>query len=193
MNVDLAEEIRRAARSTAAQWPGVIDADDVEQQTWMRLLEAPTYRNDLEKMDEGERKNALHWIGHQIALGERDDYDLFAGQWHYSTNEVRQLLGEGVLTVERKRPRPEYVDLDEAFDALDEHHAETLWRAYASKDLDRSTGAARKGLQRAVDALTDGMNHVYRNRVSSYAEGPGSRQALSNAQAQALTARQWGP
>ena len=37
--IEYQDDITRAARITAAKWPGVIDADDAEQEIWTQLLD----------------------------------------------------------------------------------------------------------------------------------------------------------
>jgi DNA-directed RNA polymerase specialized sigma24 family protein len=188
----LADDVRRAARAVATEWPGTISAEEVEQEIYLRLLEAP---DDIEKflrdMTERERFGALRNIGHRVAASERADYDVFRGNYRYSVGEVRDLLKGGVLAKERKDIQAERLDVDEALARISPRRRAIVWSEYVTGDYDKTEGAARKELTRAVDSLTDAMNKVYRNRQADYVSGPGSRRAVSNTHAQAITSNAW--
>jgi len=96
----LIRHIRNVSRNVAFGWPGVVDEEDLEQMIRVRILEAgPKYYNSLLEMDKAARETLLAKIGHQIATQERDDYELFTGNYKYSWDEMDHLLEkEGVLS-----------------------------------------------------------------------------------------------
>lgn len=187
---DLHAEVLSAARITARRWQGVIDADDAEQEIWVRLLESD-YIDRLSDMDKPARGYVLRRIGHQVAGRYRDDYEVFSGQVFYSTDEVRALLAKGLLD----RPpdeldtasdtMSEWLDLHEATEQLrDQHpsHADIIAARYVVGDYEPGP-AGGKPLTLAVDALTREMNRIHRRRWAPHEDGPGSRRAVSNAAA----------
>lgn len=93
---ELHDEIRRAARSAARKWVGVIDAEDLEQEVWIRLLDHDYFDRWVE-MDPLARRRVLRIIANQIASGERESYAVFTGQVYYGSDEVRSLLESGAL------------------------------------------------------------------------------------------------
>src|SRR5690606_24191413 len=98
-------------------WPGIIDEDDAEQEIWTRLIEAGEHTQVL--LSEMEKRNRLASpveIGHQIAARERDDVEVFRGNYFYGTQHVRRLLkDENLLKFEGDRPdsisHTEWIDL----------------------------------------------------------------------------------
>lgn len=192
--LDAESEIRSAGRITARRWDGVIEADDVEQEIWVRLLEAD-YLDRLAAMEKPARGAVLRRIGQQIAVQERDDYEVFSGQVYYGTDEVRDLLGRGLLARRRDDLDPssetltEWLDLHGATDTLRQAnpaHACLLGSRYLlGEDV-----PDRKELTRAIDGLTREMNRSRRRWAESHGDGPGSRRAVPNGTAQAITARE---
>jgi hypothetical protein len=196
-DADLNAEVRSAARYTAQKWADVIETDDAEQEIWLRLLEND-YTDRVSDMEKPARATVLRKIGQQIASQYRDDYEVFSGQVTYSTDDVRLLLGAGLIDRERealdthRETLSGWLDLHEGAQSLRDRNqsfAEIIWRRYVDgAELD-ATG--RKALTRAVDALTREMNRVNTRRYAGHAEGPGTRQVLTNATARVVTARQY--
>lgn len=184
--VDLPDEVRRAGHTTARKWPGVIDADDAEQEIWLRLLEK-NYIERVSEMEPAARAHVLGRIGSQAASGYRDDYEVFSGNLSYGTDEVRALLRSGLLARQRVELDPssetltEFLDLHEGAQALRDRapqYAETLGKVFLLREEPKHSMETT----RAVDALTVEMNRVSRRRLVEH-DGPGGRQAMSNDQA----------
>lgn len=205
----LKTDIARAAKSVALHWPGTVDADDTEQELWAHLLERPgTVEKILDEMDDRQRYNAVVRIGHQIASQARDDYDAFTGNYRYGVGEVKALLEDGVLSEDRtdlsvqtvsggvvndnlsaefESFTAENLDVHLAFQALTTRQQDLLrFRYVENRNLD---SAERSAVSRAVGALTDGMNKVFRTRGLAYADGPGTRRSRTNASAIAITGK----
>jgi DNA-directed RNA polymerase specialized sigma24 family protein len=97
----IADDVSKAARKTAREWAGVIDAEDAEQEIWLRVLEAgKDYADQLADMDEAARTSVLNTIGQQVASRYRNEYEGFSGNYIYGTEEVRDLLKGGALLAE---------------------------------------------------------------------------------------------
>jgi len=166
----LVRPVKTAAKIVASQWPGVIEADDVEQEIWIYLVESPgSALKALEANTPKARARFLTRIGHQRASKARAAYDYFRGAYKYSVKEVKDLLASGGLSSDNQdRVRVEYTDLHEAFRALqdrNEGQAAALTRRYLLTES-METNADQKVLQRAVESLTDEMNRS--NRINRY-------------------------
>lgn len=181
--IAIRENIERAAQKVAREWAGVIEPDDVVQEIALRLLEK-NYATTVAELSEDEQYATLVKIGKQIASQYRSDYDHFSGNFIYSTNEVRALLGSGALEDQDTEYSPEYHDLREAYTRLPSRHANVLDRRF----LFGEEVEYRAQVSRAIDALTAEMNRNGRQEETH--EGPGARKALSNAAAAALSHRQ---
>lgn len=184
----LAPLVQQAAFTVAGKWPGIIkDPRDLQQDIWVRLLEAGQHTIDvLMSMDRNNQLVTLRDIGHQLAAKERDDYDLFSGNWTYSTKDVRDLLKNGGLFATPEVPgdltHSVVVDLRGGYEKLvkkNAAYAETLTQTFVHENVDSTTNG-RKALQRAVDALAIEMNRYRRGREEAHTGGPGSRTVMSN-------------
>lgn len=185
----LSKPVRNAARTTAEEWPGVVEADDMEQDIWVRLLESPGSAEKLADMNDRDRKVSLNKIGRQIAAEQRSSYELFSAQVHYSTDDVREMLEAGALVGEGFMSDDERIDFEVAAHELKEstpHFIESLWDHYELGELDMKSSTNRGRIMRAVNRLTDYINSTTKIRNDDY-EGPGSRKAVSNATAQILS------
>lgn len=193
----LAKAVHYAARATQDEWPGVVEADDVEQDIWVRLLESPGSAERLADMNDRDRKVSLNKIGRQLAIEERSSYEWFSAQVHYSTDDVREMLEAGALVNEGFNGEDERMDFGEAVISLREANpifVSALWDRYEETeetrtfDLDSSTNRDR--IARAVRKLTNYMNGSQKTRNENYT-GPGSRKAISNDDARYITDNVW--
>ncbi|WP_457602212.1 hypothetical protein [Mycobacterium intracellulare] len=191
---ELAPVIRRAAKSVAFQWPGVVEADDVEQSIHLRLLESGGSVSRILEMDERARYRAIVGIGHQIASQERTDYDHFKGSYTYSVAEIKGLLKMGILT---ETPPPhfkaELIDMEMALASMVEkrgQYVDAIHVRYVD-EITPKTKSEEDALRRGLTALADAMNKVARNRHEKRDDGPGTRQVLTRAQALDLSASEW--
>lgn len=190
--LDIMRDIERAAKHIELEWPTVINADDAAQEIIVRLLEKK-YATEVREMDPKPRKQVLHKIGQQIASEHRADFDYFSGNYRYSTGEVRAKLESGVLTDLEYEPgddefsmeiSDDAIDIKRAFDQLDESKQEILLDRFA-RGVESTW---RKSVTRAVDSLTQEMNRNVRRDDFEH-DGPGSRTAISNHQAQEVIRR----
>lgn len=216
----LESDVKTAARTTAREWEGMIDADDAEQEVWVRLLESPSSMTEILGMDKPARVSALTRIGRQIGSQYRDDYGYFSGNYSYGTEEVREMLDRGALDSEETSGdfgagmpplwelplniigKLERTDTETATERVDlvlgvrglrdskSPYYAEIINRYVY-DITPQDGGARKQLTRAVDALTNEMNRVNTRRKAGYEQGPGTRKVMTNAEAQKLTRNEY--
>lgn len=213
----LEPDVKTAAKTTAREWDGIIETDDAEQEIWVRLLESPSSLAEISGMDQAARVSALTRIGRQIGSGYRDDYGYFSGNYQYSANEVREMLDRGALEANPTDgdfgsdmpPIWEYeasiiqqferTDTETATQRIDLALGMRGLRDAASPYFAIIVNKFRNGIgpdhwkttTRAVDALTHEMNRVNTRRKANYEQGPGTRKAMSNDQAQKLTRNEY--
>lgn len=192
--VDLMPVIKRAAKSVAFQWPGVIEADDVEQGIHLRLLESPGSVSKIYEMEDRAQYRAIVGIGHQLASQERADYDYYKGSYRYSVVEVRKLLNDGALLEPPEGFNEAMVDLELALAGLRDEKPQ-YWDALLSRYQDGKSTADDKqyenALRNGLTALVDEMNAINRRRFSERDDGPGSRKVISNSQARHISQMQY--
>ncbi|QHB41234.1 hypothetical protein SEA_CHUPACABRA_51 [Mycobacterium phage Chupacabra] len=211
---ELLPVIKRAARSVAYQWPGVVEADDVEQSICVRLLESEGSVEKIRAMDQMATYRAIVGIGHQIASQERTDYAYYKGAYRYSVNEVKSLLSGGALKehdegvnaldyseekVSTGKTEPttlipvQVTDLRAALKLLAERNelqATALVKRYRLDEFPEGD-AAKSVLKRAHVALTDEMNRVRRTDHVTRDDGPGTRQPITREQARFQSKDAW--
>ncbi|WP_367137981.1 hypothetical protein [Saccharothrix sp. HUAS TT1] len=186
--VDLEADVNKAAGIVARSWPASIEAADIGQEIWLRLVESPDTHRRLALAE--ERVSALVHIGHQVAAELRSAHEVATGQYRYGTREVRGLLDSGALTDRQGLAQVERFDLSGGLELMAERHEEyhsVLWDYYVH-------GVApehRMKITRAVDALTECMNQIHLSSRYTDHQGPGARRATSNAAAQARTSRSY--
>jgi hypothetical protein len=184
---ELLETVKKAAKSVAFQWPGVIEADDVEQEIWVHLLERPgTVTKILDKMDDSAKYRAIVGIGHQIASKERNDYSYYSGNYKYSLADVKKILVEKILTSDEFHWNEAVSDIRESIVTLKTEYREAIAKRYVDGEVP-AQGAPAMELTRAIESLTDAMNSNARRKYAERDEGLGTRKVISNAQARAIT------
>lgn len=212
---ELYPEIQRAAKKIANEWSDVVEADDLTNDIVIRLLEGNKgYAVTLREMDIPQRTKTLNMIASQLASEARDTYEYFHGNFRYSLEEVRQLLRGGALFHvgqevvanrfnrsedgaggERLQPQgfkepkvrdqTENLDVGVCFRSLSENHQRVLVAAY----LTGSYSGHHQRVTEAEEALMHAMNRNFRTAKTNH-DGPGSRKAISNAQAAVINKRQ---
>lgn len=198
----LRPEVRIIADSLAVQWPG-IDRDDIEQEMMLALVERwhnLSKHEDARKVSLGLAKKA----GTQYCAGERHYYQMQTAEWIYTPSEVRALLAEFYTADawEDAPRKPEgsnqtlwgdgvsvpLMDVRDAIESLPEQAQAAILDAY-SGGVSPSTSAEKMRLSRAVDAITAILNRQVSRRFDhADHDGPGSRHAVPNGQARAMTA-----
>jgi hypothetical protein len=179
------EKVKKAARSVAS---GVnqVEADDVEQDIWVRLLEDNPYYTEL--CGQEDPFQSLKRIGKQEAYKQSSAYEHYSGQYTYTPGEVRGLLSEFLVDVSLEAIA-EHTDLVEGLLLLkgdNAAHFKVLVDKYVHGIEPKNTVYT----VRAVDKLVEHMNQVNKAARYSY-EGPGSRKVVSNSQAIARKDNSW--
>lgn len=212
---ELYPEIQRAAKKIANEWSDVVEADDLTNDIVIRLLEGNKgYAVTLREMEIPQRTKTLNMIASQLASEARDTYEYFHGNFRYSLEEVRQLLRGGALfhvgqeIVEshfskreeaggatdpnplgfkepKVRDQTENLDVEVCFWSLTDRHQRTL----VAKHYKGTYDGHPQDLARAEEALMHAMNRNFRVGKTNH-DGPGSRKAISNAQAAVINKRQ---
>ncbi|ANA86995.1 DNA binding protein [Gordonia phage Strosahl] len=180
----LGEDITKAAKSVAYQWPGIVEAEDIEQGIWEHILARPGAEARLMNSTPTGRYKAIVHFGHQIASQERTDYDHFSGNYRYSVDEVKKALVEfmpegpgvaGTATSEIK------LDIERSLFKLNDRYFDLVVRRYGEQESIRN-GADKEALSQAVASLTDLMNSSNKQQHADRTDGPGSRPKVTNAQ-----------
>ncbi|AGK87254.1 helix-turn-helix DNA-binding domain protein [Mycobacterium phage BuzzBuzz] len=210
----LSKPIRRAAKIVASQWPGVIEADDLEQTLYLKLLESPGTVDKALALEPKAKDRFLVRMGHQIASQERTDYAYYKGSYRYSLAEVKKLLKSGALkgleldpevqTYDSDGGKPQggeskppinaaVLDLRAALEALrgrNEAYADALVKRYLFDEF-AETKSEEDALRRGTEALTDEMNRVRRVEHVTRDDGPGTRQSVRRESARYVSKSQW--
>jgi|SRR5687768_1817210 len=181
---DFREKVKKAARSVSS---GInqIEADDVEQDIWVRLLEDTNYYDTLCAQEDPFQ--SLKRIGKQEAYKQNSALEYYSGNYTYSPGEVRGLLNEYLIDVTIEAIS-EHVDLVEGLLML-KTDAPGYFKAVIDKWVN-GTESNTSTTTKAVDKLSMLMNQVNKAARYSY-EGPGSRKVLTNSQAIARKDNSW--
>ncbi|AEJ93466.1 sigma-K factor [Mycobacterium phage Benedict] len=178
---ELEPVIRRAAKSVAFQWPGIVEQEDVEQEIWAHLLARESTLEKVKAMEKRAQYRAIVGIGHQIASQERTDYDHYKGSYTYAVEDVKNLLKRGVLTTKVDGFDAAVVDLMEGLEKLvvkTPQYVEAIISRYADGEVP-STKSAKHQLSRGLEALTKAMNQSARVQFATHDDGPGTRGQVS--------------
>ena len=151
-------EVEKVARRAVRDWPDVVEQEDLVQEIWVHILRSPATQESLTKMDDNDRYRTLHRIAQRIASKERDDFEVFTGNFRYSVGEVKELLVLGELAFQDRElgsswsvgsvgTTGEHSD-HTASSALDNLRQETV-----SKDLSSALESLRAANQDQYEAL----------------------------------------
>lgn len=214
----LKSEVEKAAKTVAFKWPNVVSEDDMQQGLYLFLLERPgVVEKLLTEFDDKNRLNAVVAIGHQIAGKERDDYEVFSGNFRYSVNEVKSLLEDRALHHESPElgsnwsVSKDFIQGGEFEDkvinkvasetdlrrgmkmlaAKNSKYAEVIERRYLRDEvIPQEESAEYKRLIRALTALTTEMNKSFKQHQKDH-DGPGSRKPVPAQKAHYKSKQNW--
>ncbi|MGW0245091.1 hypothetical protein ACWDYH_00475 [Nocardia goodfellowii] len=168
-NHELDKVIRRAANAVVYEWPNVIEADDLAQELWVKILESPATQDVLAEKTSREQMNLLARMGHRIASRYRNNNLRFSVQVRYSAEDIKDALTGRSLW-------PEIIDdITLGIDALRQRnagYADAIQRI-REPDSEAMTPADRKRRERAIEALTETTNAVVRQLFAAYTDEPG--------------------
>ena len=200
--LQFSSQVKKAARIVSLQWPGVMEADDVEQTIYMKLLESPGTIEKVKDLEPKARDRFLTRMGHQIASRERTEYAHYKGNYRYSVGEVKDLLKAGALNGleldpdvqsydsqgskpvggESKPPiKAEVLDLRAGLELLRDRN-----KSYHDAIITRylfDEQPNKDALSRGLKSLADEMNRVNRTAHVTRDDGPGTRGPITREQA----------
>ena len=191
--VELEATVKRASKVVALQWPGVVEADDIEQSIWLHLVENPGSVQSILAMEDKPAFRSVTRIGHRIAAQERMDYDYYKGSYRYSHNEIKSLLEDGIIAFPLASFSAERVDMLDALEEIAETYKAAILRRYVELDTKTSEdNSYHLALKRGLESLVDEMNKCHKRRYSERDDGPGTRKAESNIRTVDRTRREYG-
>lgn len=182
----LAPDIKAAARTVAYKWPTITTEEDMAQELALHFLERDGSLQKLLSMEVGERRASLVRVGHQIAAAERDDFEVFSGQYRYSVEDVKRALAKGVLQG-KSTFDVQAGDIVDAVEQLREktpQYLNALVSRYVHGIIPDRKGKGKDTLNHAVEALTLLMNRGVLTEEYEYENGGrhrSSRDGLSQA------------
>lgn len=171
--------VKKVARSTENRWNKMLDADDIEQDLWLFIMERPSVQEYLRTRSDGEIVNALKIQADNICSKERLDYEHFTGNFLYNPADVRDLLGR--MTQEERVLDDERIDFEIALEALRkeyEHYYDSIYSHYYM-GYEYEDRAEKERTYRAIDKLADLMNRKRSQRSAERTEGPGTRPKIT--------------
>lgn len=177
---EVAASVKAAARHAETRWNGVMEADDIEQELWMFIMESPSVQRALEQLQEQDRVARLHTKANSIVSREKLSYDHFTGNYHYTPSDVRELLEQ--LGKEEEISLEERLDLELGIELLKDQHESyyTALKSWYVLGIPAESGAAKRKLYRAVDKLADLMNRKRSQRELDRVEGLGTKKEVFN-------------
>ncbi|WP_298075383.1 hypothetical protein [uncultured Corynebacterium sp.] len=167
--------VKSVARQAAYRWNGLVDAEDVEQDLWLFIMTSPSVSEYMDRSSDGEIRSALRKKADSICSQERDSYDHFTGNFHYSTRDVADILARvadclGVTEAERMDLQLGMEELEAEYPNQFENVKKYFYAGAESRDrVDR----VRKS--RCLEKLTTTMNRKRSQRDLDRAEGLGTR------------------
>lgn len=172
----IASDVAAVSRTVALSWSGVIEADDLIQDTTVLILEGKLAAR-LFRMAKPDKRRFIRTKAVQAASAQAARYDHFTGGTTYGTKEVRSLLSQGVLTEQATKVSADRMDLLRSFEKLTERQRTLISDRYVMGV--EQDNAARARLSQAVDKLTEWMNRTHVTDEIDH-DGPGGRKAVSN-------------
>jgi DNA-directed RNA polymerase specialized sigma24 family protein len=112
------EIVRSAAVQAANNFPTFIEADDVAQDVWVKLLDAPAMLNKLlDDENVAGMKALIHKIAWREAIREREDYEVYKYEHIYGVDDVKRVIATKTNEPELEDDA-EVMDFTEALETL---------------------------------------------------------------------------
>jgi hypothetical protein len=191
------QQVRKAAKTVAYQWPGVLDAEEAEQELWVELMDKSTMTKLRDDFTDKTRVSALIVMGHRIANKTFTANEIAAGSIRYSVNQVKNILKQSAEREHDPESKPvtrtALKDLEAGMQRLKDKNA-----GYADAIVDRyrngnvpTRGTATSKLSRALTALTTNMNRAHKQQHVVRPDGPGTRKVISTEYAKVISHKQY--
>ena len=173
----IGEQVKKASRIASSHWHGLLDADEIEQEIWLEIAESKATAEKLRDADKDLLVDLLIRLGERICIKERNDYEVFTGNFHYSVNEVKA-MAPVILTFQGNETE-EVMDFLDGLELLKTHwpeYADAIIKRYAHDEY-MSTKQEKNYLSNGLTKLTDLMNKSRREAYAEQLYGPriGSR------------------
>lgn len=160
-------EVRSAAEKVASDWPSVTTADELTADLSLLILDQEL-TGVLDEMNDRRRKSYLRSLARGLVGREVAEYEHQSGNALYSVGQVRGYLEAGILRKTRDQITTILPDLDEGCRYLRDTLPRYAVAVYCRYVLDGGLLMASPSLTaRAVEALTNSMNNLNRNRPAN--------------------------
>jgi len=184
--------VKEAAKSVANQWTHV-EAEDLVQNIWVRLLESPGTVDLLRDVDSGAVRPLLIRVARQIAAEDHhkqqvaQEDSITSSKWGQTAVRKTGIADSTFLTASaftdivdgmvelRKRPSSRYFDL--------------IVRKYVLGD-EIKPGPDRNAVSRGLKSLTTIMNRKRKQDLAEH-DGPGARRVITNSTARTISRNQY--
>lgn len=160
--------VKQAAQKVSRAWPKFIEADDLEQELWLCLLQEPSLVDYLAKTEVPAQFKTLCRRANKICKRERLDYDRFHGNWWYNTSDVKGLLVRGRLN--EPIPSDEKLDLESALRSMEKFAPQWFTTIYEVYFTSEATPADKKNHNQAIRYLCNLMNSSRNDEIKKYEE-----------------------
>lgn len=157
------DTVREAARKIASEMI-LLDADDIEQDTWVHLLE------NFDTVVQAENMRALIYsVARRVTGQARTDNMHFTGSYIYTPEDVRKILSESAWSEIDQCPDVEgRVDVLSKFKMLSPGRRLALYRRYALGVTHKAmTESERLGVKRGITDLTNRLNRALNHQPIS--------------------------
>jgi hypothetical protein len=167
-------DMKRAAGRVARKWPEVTNQEDLFQDLVIHFLDRPGSLEALALLPSDKRLARLVAIGHERASANRDDLEVFSGQFTYSVDEVRKLAERGAVMESVQDYDAPSLDMQQAMTVLKRRNRD-YWSALIEKYVNgispERNSAAAKVLERGLESLTTLMNRASTARKYEFTNG----------------------
>ena len=173
--IGLKDAVRKAAQQAETRWNKLLDADDIEQELWVFILESRAVQATLAALDDKDKVARLKKKADSICSKEKLDYERFTGNFLYTPADVRRILAR--LSGDERILDDEAIDFGIGFEALEDEYPQYYSAIRDFYFFGRSVeNKSDKNLKyRAVDRLAELMNRKRSKREADRNEGPGTK------------------
>lgn len=167
-------DLEKVAGQVARKWPQVTSQEDLYQDLVVHFLERPGSLEKLTEFASPDRQKIVNRVAHQIASGQRDDLEIFSGQFTYSVPEVRKLAEKGAALNRVANFDAASIDFQESLALLKKQNRD-YWSVFVDRYVNdvqpERNSAGAKVLERAVESLTILMNRARATKQYEFTNG----------------------
>ena len=173
--IGLKDAVRKAAQQAETRWNKLLDAEDIEQELWVFILESQSVQKALVGLSDKDKVARLKKKADSICSREKLDYERFTGNFLYTPAGVRRILSR--LAGDERVLDDEAIDFGIGFEALENEYPQYYEAIKDFYFFGRSVeNKSDKNLKyRAVDRLAELMNRKRSQREVERTEGLGTK------------------